>query len=62
MAMGLDQKKITALGDELYEAWRDARQIAPVTEREPDITIDEAYRVQLRTIERRVEAGEHIVG
>ena len=60
--MGLDNKTITTLGDELYGAWRDARQISPVTEREPGITIDEAYRVQLRTIERRLGDGEHVVG
>jgi 2-oxopent-4-enoate/cis-2-oxohex-4-enoate hydratase len=60
--MGLDEKTITSLGDALYDAWRNAQQIAPITEREPAITIDDAYRVQLRTIERRVDAGERIVG
>ena len=60
--MGLDNKTIAALGDELFDAWHDARQIAPVTEREPQITIAEAYRVQLHTIERRVKDGERIVG
>ena len=28
----------------------------------PDMTIDDAYMVQLRNIARRVEAGEKIVG
>ena len=60
--MGLDNKTIAALGDGLFDAWRNARQIAPLTEREPDISIEEAYRVQLHTIERRVKEGERIVG
>lgn len=60
--MGLDTQKIAALGDELFEAWCHARQIKAITEREPDITIEEAYRVQMRTIERRLKAGERVVG
>ncbi len=60
--MALSQDRIHALGDELFEAWKAAKQIAPLTEREPSITIDDAYRVQLRTIERRNEAGERLVG
>ena len=60
--MGLDNKTIAALGDELFDAWRDARQIAPLTDREPHITVEEAYRVQLHTIERRVKEGERVVG
>lgn len=60
--MAMDTKKIITLGDELFEAWRDARQIAPITDREPNITIEEAYLVQMRTIERRLKAGERVVG
>ena len=60
--MGLDNKKIAAFGDELFDAWRSARQIVPLTDREPDITIEEAYQVQLHTIERRIGKGERVVG
>jgi len=60
--MALPQDKIRALGDELLEAWKGARQIAPLSDREPAITIDDAYAVQLRTIARRTEAGERLVG
>lgn len=60
--MGLDKKTITAFGDELFEALRNARQIAPLTDREPGITIKEAYQVQLHTIERRIGEGERVVG
>lgn len=60
--MALNQEQIERLGDELYEAWRARRQIEPLTERVPGITIDDAYQVQLRTIANRVKAGEHHVG
>ena len=60
--MGLEKKTIAAFGDELFDAWRSARQIAPLTDREPDITIEEAYQVQLHTIERRIGKGERVVG
>ncbi len=53
---------IQKLGDELYEAFTARTTIAPLLERHPDITLDQAYRVQLRFIERRVKAGEKIVG
>ena len=54
--------KITRYGDELYEALVARRTVAPLLEREPDITIEDAYQIQLRMIERRVQAGETIVG
>ena len=60
--MAMDSKTVASLGDELYEAWRNARQIAPVTDRYPDISVEDAYRVQLRTIECRISDGEHVVG
>jgi 2-oxopent-4-enoate/cis-2-oxohex-4-enoate hydratase len=36
--------------------------VAPLTDREPGITIDDAYRIQLRMIQRRLDAGETIIG
>jgi 2-oxopent-4-enoate/cis-2-oxohex-4-enoate hydratase len=54
--------QIKHYGDELYAAWCERRTVAPLTEREPDITIEDAYAIQLRMIERRVAAGEKIVG
>ncbi len=58
----MDDSKIEQYGDELYEAWRTRRTVLPLLEREPAMTLDEAYRIQLRFIERRVVAGEAIVG
>ncbi len=60
--MSLNQLLTDELGDELYDAWRGNRMLAPLTDRVPGIGIDDAYRIQLRTIARRIEAGESHVG
>jgi 2-oxopent-4-enoate/cis-2-oxohex-4-enoate hydratase len=36
--------------------------VAPLVDREPDITIEDAYRIQRQMITRRLAAGETIVG
>lgn len=54
--------KIEHYGDELYQALLTRTPVAPLTEREPAITIDDAYRIQLRMIQRRLDAGETVVG
>lgn len=55
-------EKIRHYGDELYTAWLERRTVAPLLQREPDITLEDAYKIQLQYIKRRVEAGEKIVG
>ncbi|MEM8606879.1 MAG: fumarylacetoacetate hydrolase family protein [Myxococcota bacterium] len=55
--------KIAELGDELYAALRGRRTLAPLTERWPEITIEDAYHVSLRMVNRRIEDdGEAIIG
>ena len=58
----MDDNKIEQYGDELYDCWRARRTVAPLREREPDITLGDAYRIQERFVARRVAAGETIVG
>lgn len=53
---------ITQLGDELYDAWRNVKTVSPLTDRYADITINDAYRIQERTIARHQENGARIVG
>jgi 2-oxopent-4-enoate/cis-2-oxohex-4-enoate hydratase len=36
--------------------------VEPLTNREPDISIEDAYHIQLRMIQRRLDAGEIVVG
>ena len=54
--------KIQRYGDELYQALSTRTPVAPLTERESGITLDDAYRIQLRMIQRRLDAGETVVG
>ncbi len=58
----MDPKKIEHYGDELYQALIGRTPVDPLTDREPGITLEDAYRIQLRMIQRRVDAGETIVG
>ncbi|CAL94470.1 2-oxopent-4-enoate hydratase [Azoarcus olearius] len=58
----MNEEKIQHYGDALYEAWLARRTIPPLLEQEPDITLDDAYRIQRRYVARRVQAGETIVG
>ncbi|MFK4447242.1 2-oxopent-4-enoate/cis-2-oxohex-4-enoate hydratase [Caballeronia udeis] len=53
---------ISSLGDELYAAAKDCCVLDPLTSRHPDLTIDDAYRIQQRLNARRIEAGERIIG
>jgi 2-oxopent-4-enoate/cis-2-oxohex-4-enoate hydratase len=60
---GLTPGQIEQYGDELYRALREERPVAPLTAREPSITIDDAYRIQLRMIERRLALdSERVIG
>lgn len=58
----MDPTRITGFGDALYEAMTSRQPIAPLTTQSPEITIDDAYRISLRMLERRTAAGEIIVG
>lgn len=58
----LNEQRINELGDELFEALSQRNMIDPLTEREPQITIEDAYHISLRMVNRRVESGETIIG
>jgi 2-oxopent-4-enoate/cis-2-oxohex-4-enoate hydratase len=60
--MRLSSEKIRHLGNELYQAWATGQAIDPITDRESEISIEDAYQVQLDIIARRVAAGERVVG
>ncbi len=53
---------ITTLGDELYDALKGGHVVEPLTTRHPEISIDNAYRIQQRLIARRIDAGETVIG
>lgn len=50
------------LADELWQADRTAEPVPPLTDRHPDLVLDDAYAVQTINIDRRIDAGERVVG
>lgn len=59
----MNKDQIARLGDELYDALRAQKTLQPFTERESDITIEDAYYISLHMVNRRVnDDGERIVG
>ncbi|MGB1562606.1 MAG: 2-oxopent-4-enoate hydratase [Sinimarinibacterium flocculans] len=53
---------IRDLGDRLHQALATRTPLAPLTETHPELTVDDAYGIQLRMIEHRLKAGETVVG
>jgi 2-oxopent-4-enoate/cis-2-oxohex-4-enoate hydratase len=49
-------------GDELYAAQRGRHTVPPLTAREPGITIEDAYHVSRRLLDRRLGDGERLIG
>jgi 2-oxopent-4-enoate/cis-2-oxohex-4-enoate hydratase len=58
----MEQALITRLGDELYNALLSRETLAPLSERHPDITIEDAYQIQQQMLARRMARGEKVVG
>ena len=51
-----------ALADMLWEAEEKREQIGRLTDMYPEMTVEDAYRVQLENVNRRVENGAKLVG
>jgi 2-oxopent-4-enoate/cis-2-oxohex-4-enoate hydratase len=58
----MDASRRIQYGDELHAALRGRHTVAPLTEREPDITIEDAYHISRHLFERRLGEGEKLVG
>ncbi len=50
------------LADELWEADRSAKPVSPLTDRYPDLVVEDAYAIQTINIDRRLAAGEKAIG
>lgn len=46
----------------LLKAETEQQSVSPLTQQYPDLTVDEAYRVQLKMIDQKVRGGQRIVG
>ncbi|MFC4766530.1 2-keto-4-pentenoate hydratase [Effusibacillus consociatus] len=54
--------KTAQFSELLAQAEKERRGVSPLTELDPNITIEEAYQVQLLTIQKKVDAGQKVVG
>lgn len=54
--------KAAKYGQELHEALRDRRTVPPLIQRDPTLTIDNAYAISLDFLARRRKDGERVVG
>ena len=60
--MSLSESDLMKIVRELLEAEATCRPIDDISKRFPGMTIDDAYAVQIRTIEEKVKAGSVVVG
>jgi 2-oxopent-4-enoate/cis-2-oxohex-4-enoate hydratase len=58
----MDRARIDHYSSELYSALRSRKTVRPLTEREPGITIEDAYHVSRGLLERRLGDGEKLIG
>jgi 2-keto-4-pentenoate hydratase len=58
----INVEKAVRFSDHLAQAEVQRKGVVPLTELEPNLTVEEAYQVQLHTIQKRVETGKCIVG
>jgi len=62
MESTMNDATLKRLADELYTALRTRTTVEPLTEREPDLTLEAAYAVSERLLKRRLADGERLVG
>jgi 2-oxopent-4-enoate/cis-2-oxohex-4-enoate hydratase len=60
--MAMTNEIIRRYGNELYAALSERRAVEPLTDREPEITIEDAYRISMQVLEQRKRAGESVIG
>ena len=54
--------EIEQLGLELYRALRNQKMLPPLTEREPQLTLDDAYQISQCFLQHRLNDGERVIG
>lgn len=58
----MEATAIEKYGEELYHALRTRATVTPLTERETDITIKDAYDISRHLLARRQQDGERLIG
>lgn len=62
MMAALDESTVLELADTLWRAELSREATRPITEMYPQLSASDAYRVQSANIERRLSAGERVIG
>jgi 2-keto-4-pentenoate hydratase len=57
-----DQNQILKYADHLAKAEQSGQGVEPLTSLNPNLTIEEAYQIQLVTMDRKVKSGHKVVG
>ena len=60
--MPLEEKQLESLAREVIEAERTCQPITNFTGRFPEISISDAYALQLKLVQTKVNSGQKIVG
>lgn len=58
----IDTNKIEKLSNNLRKAESEKKGVEPLTELDSNISIEEAYKIQMLTIQNKIKAGQKIVG
>jgi 2-oxopent-4-enoate/cis-2-oxohex-4-enoate hydratase len=58
----IGNQTVEAFGDELYAAFSQRQPVQPLTDRMPNLTIEDSYLIQQRMLKHRLEKGEKVVG
>lgn len=59
---GTSASRLRELASVLDQAMRERRAIAPLTQSWPDLTVQDAYRISLDVLQRRLARGDRVVG
>jgi len=60
--VALNKAQIESFGDSLFEAMTNRTVIEPITDQAPDVEISDSYKISQRFLERRLAAGETMIG
>lgn len=58
----MDNGTIELIAKQLFEAEETRVPIPPITDKYPDLTLEDAYKIQLASIEMRKASGQRVVG
>lgn len=58
----INDQVIAQLGQELFNALQNRRSLAPLIDRYPDMTVEQAYRVSLAFLGHREAIGQKVIG